>query len=98
MEQQFENLRLIARTRDISPPLLAIFVGGLVSTSLSALFGGIKSRIIREHERERFLSRLFGFCRNADFAIGKRVPSKEEDPWSDKVLCFNGSRKTIALS
>jgi len=84
MSQEFENLRLVTRTRDISPPLLEIFVGELVSISLSALFGGIKSRIIREYERERFLSRLFGFCRNADFVIGKRFPSKEEDPWGDK--------------
>ena len=84
MSKEFEDLRLVARTRDVSPPLLEIFVGELVVISMSELFRGIKRRIIREYERKRFLSRLFGFCKNAEFVIGKREPWKGEDPWSDK--------------
>ncbi|HIH96860.1 MAG TPA: hypothetical protein HA348_05200 [Thermoplasmata archaeon] len=36
----------------------------------------------KEFEGKRIVSRLFGFCRNADFVIGMRKPWDEDNPWA----------------
>lgn len=85
MNREFEYLRLFARTKDTSPPSLEIFINNVVSPSvpmvLPIAWSEIRRRIFKEFERRRIVSKLFGFCRNADFVIGMRKPWIEDNPW-----------------
>lgn len=83
IEEIWQDLILVARTKDVSPPSLEMLLAPLVGELTSMVVDKIRRRIISEHHREILLSRLFGFCKNADFIIG--VPGKrwEIRPWSN---------------
>lgn len=71
------NLRLAARTENLSPPILSI-----ASIIGPEIYGSIKGRIKDWKEKNLLQRHLFGFMRNADFLVGPEALEKTiEDDW-----------------
>jgi hypothetical protein len=77
-------LRLGARTGELSPALVEVFLGALFSSTLKTAFDRFSDSILRHFsekwEANKLQARLFGFCRNAEFLIGMSK-WQMENPW-----------------